>query len=105
MPSPSEDPGPHLSYAIQWILFAIMGFVFIWYMIRTERRHRREDEEDAAAAAALLAPSSGDELVAAVTASGPRETSVVPASLRRRRDTKRDRDMEDEDAILDSSRN
>ena len=41
-------PGPHLSYAIQWILFAIMGFVFIGYVIRTERRHRREDAEDRA---------------------------------------------------------
>ncbi|KZE90763.1 SURF1 family cytochrome oxidase biogenesis protein [Microbacterium sp. TNHR37B] len=49
--SPSEDPGPHLSYAIQWILFAVMGFVFIWYMIRTERRHRREDEADGPSAA------------------------------------------------------
>ncbi|MGU3356266.1 MULTISPECIES: SURF1 family cytochrome oxidase biogenesis protein [Microbacterium] len=104
MPSPSEDPGPHLSYAIQWILFAIMGFVFIWYMIRTERRHRREDEEDAAAAAALTAPVSEESPAPAVTASGPHESSVVPPSLRRRRDTKRDRDMEDEDAILDSSR-
>ncbi|GAA3624115.1 SURF1 family protein [Microbacterium awajiense] len=48
---PSEDPGPHLSYAIQWILFAIMGFVFIGYVIRTEVRHRHEadDEEDTAA--------------------------------------------------------
>ncbi|MDD7930145.1 SURF1 family cytochrome oxidase biogenesis protein [Microbacterium thalli] len=91
LPTPSEDPGPHLSYAIQWILFAIMGFVFIWYMIRTERRHRREDEEDAAAA--------GLDVAASATAD-----PVVPASLRRRRDGKRDRDMADEDAILDSSR-
>ena len=104
MPIPSEDPGPHLSYAIQWILFAIMGFVFIWYMIRTERRHRREDEEDAAAAAALAAPETAESRVPAAAASGPREASVVPASLRRRRDVKRDRDMEDEDAILDSTR-
>jgi cytochrome oxidase assembly protein ShyY1 len=52
LPSPSQDPGPHLSYAIQWILFAVMGFVFIWYMIRTEVRHRREDAEDEAADAA-----------------------------------------------------
>ena len=43
---PSADPGPHLSYAIQWILFAIMGFVFIGYMIRTEIRARRDDDED-----------------------------------------------------------
>ncbi len=63
---PSEDPGPHLSYAIQWILFAIMGFVFIWYVIRSERRHRREDAEAAAP-------------------------------------VRRDRDAEDEDALLDAS--
>lgn len=41
--SPTEDPGPHLSYAIQWILFAIMGFAFIGYMIRTEIMKARED--------------------------------------------------------------
>lgn len=98
MPSPSEDPGPHLSYAIQWILFAIMGFVFIWYMIRTERRHRREDEEDAAAAAASAGSPVRSVPPLAETA------SVVPPALRRRRDAKRDRDMQDEDAILDSSR-
>lgn len=67
--SPSDDPGPHLSYAIQWILFAVMAFVFLWYMIRTERKHRREDAEDQAAAS-------------------------VPTR-------RRDRDMEDEDALLD----
>lgn len=74
--SPSEDPGPHLSYAIQWILFAVMGFVFIGYVIRTERRHRREEAEDAA------------------------EQPVAAASARRR---DRDRDAEDEDAILDAA--
>lgn len=99
MPAPSEDPGPHLSYAIQWILFAIMGFIFIWYMIRTERRHRREDEEEARATAAASAEAGTD---AAPGDASPRP--VVPASLRRRRDAKRDRDMQDEDAILDSSR-
>lgn len=43
LPNPSDDPGPHLSYAIQWILFAIMGFVFIGYVIRTEVTKRREE--------------------------------------------------------------
>lgn len=43
--SPTDDPGPHLSYAIQWILFGIMGFIFIGYIIRTEIVKRREDEE------------------------------------------------------------
>ncbi|MCH6229473.1 SURF1 family protein [Microbacterium sp. CFH 31415] len=74
--SPSEDPGPHLSYAIQWILFAVMGFVFIGYVIRTERLHRREDAQDE--------PESD--------AAPPR-----PASRRR------DRDAEDEDALLDAA--
>lgn len=69
---PSADPGPYLSYAIQWILFAIMGFAFIWYMIRTEIRHRREDEED-----------------------GGR---TRPSRPQRRRD----RDMEAEDELLDA---
>jgi cytochrome oxidase assembly protein ShyY1 len=74
---PSEDPGPHLSYAIQWILFAVMGFVFIAYVIRTERRHRREDAEDAQV-----------------------EASVSPPRAPSRR---RDRDADDEDALLDAA--
>jgi cytochrome oxidase assembly protein ShyY1 len=83
--SPSEDPGPHLSYAIQWILFAVMGFVFIGYVIRTERRHRREDAEQARHD--TDAPDHAD-----------RSPAPVPASARRR-----DRDADDEDAILDAA--
>jgi cytochrome oxidase assembly protein ShyY1 len=70
--APSEDPGPHLSYAIQWILFAVMGFAFIWYMIRTEVKHRREDDEGEASAH-VKTPRS-----------------------------RRDRDMEAEDQLLDA---
>lgn len=69
--SPSEDPGPHLSYAIQWILFAVMGFLFIGYVIRTEVRHRRED--------------------------GDSDDDDPPPAARRRRD----QDAVDEDRILD----
>lgn len=43
--SPTDDPGPHLSYAIQWILFALMGFIFIVYIIRTEIVKHREETE------------------------------------------------------------
>ncbi|WP_194422367.1 SURF1 family protein [Microbacterium abyssi] len=43
--SPTDDPGPHLSYAIQWILFGVMGFIFIFYMIRTEVQKHREEAE------------------------------------------------------------
>jgi len=72
---PTEDPGPHLSYAIQWILFAIMGFVFIAYMIRTEIRARREDED---------------------------EDEAPAASAPRRRRKRRDRDADEEDALIDA---
>lgn len=75
--APSEDPGPHLSYAIQWILFAIMGFIFIGYVIRTERRHRREDADDRA-----------------LGLESPRRRMPVRRS---------DRDMQDEDSILDAA--
>jgi cytochrome oxidase assembly protein ShyY1 len=75
--SPSEDPGPHLSYAIQWILFAAMGFIFIGYVIRTERAHRREEEA-----------AASDE-------------GHVPKTAPSRR--RRDRDADDEDALLDAA--
>ncbi len=42
---PEEDSGMNLSYAIQWILFAVMGFVFIGYIIRTEIQKHREEIE------------------------------------------------------------
>ncbi|WP_308220899.1 SURF1 family protein [Microbacterium sp. CIAB417] len=71
--APSEDPGPHLSYAVQWILFAVMGFVFIGYIIRTERRKRAEDDDE----------------------------TTPTASPVLRRPARVDRDAEQEDAILD----
>lgn len=37
---PELDEGPHLSYALQWILFAIMGFVGLGLAVRNERRIR-----------------------------------------------------------------
>ncbi|MFT4306115.1 MAG: SURF1 family protein, partial [Microbacterium sp.] len=83
---PSDDPGPFLSYAVQWILFAIMGFVFIWYVIRSERRHRREEAEEAVARAAR----------------GESEPEREPPPRRRLFERRPDRDMSDEDALLDS---
>ncbi len=93
--APSDDPGPYLSYGVQWILFAVMGFVFIWYVIRSERRARREDAEDAAAVAALAAT---DPHAAAVLAA---ETSVRRTQRTLFPKKKADRDMSDEDDLLD----
>lgn len=90
--SPSEDPGPHLSYAIQWILFAVMGFSFIAYVIVSERRHRREDAAEAAARA-----EAGTDVEDA-------DAGAASPAVRnhRRRRPPRDRDAESEDALLDS---
>ncbi|WP_029145063.1 SURF1 family protein [Microbacterium luticocti] len=93
--SPSEDPGPYLSYGIQWIMFAVMGFVFIWYVIRSERRARREAAEDAAAVAALAA--TDPEAAAAL------EAEASARRMRERRAARRDRDAQDEDALLDDA--
>lgn len=90
---PSADPGPHLSYAIQWILFALMGFIFIGYVIRSEIRHSREDAADAAAAAAGN-PAGAPETATPTTRSLPNM---------RRQKGRRDRDSVDEDAILDAN--
>ena len=38
---PTLDEGNHLSYAVQWILFAIMGFFALFWAIRQEREYRR----------------------------------------------------------------
>lgn len=35
---PTEDEGPHLSYALQWIAFGILAFVGLAWAVRRERR-------------------------------------------------------------------
>lgn len=89
---PSDDPGPYLSYAIQWILFAVMGFAFIGYVIVNERRLRREDDDD-----------DDEELPAPAREKAPTERRRVdPVALHRSRKRPRDRDADDEDALLDA---
>ena len=39
---PQLSEGNHLSYAIQWIMFAVMAFATLAYFARTERRHYLE---------------------------------------------------------------
>lgn len=97
---PDNDPGPYLSYAIQWILFAIMGFAFIGYVIVNERRLRREDAEDAEDG-----ESEGDDDESPTPAREARPTDrrrVDPVALHRSRKRPRDRDADDEDALLDA---
>ncbi|ROQ40974.1 cytochrome oxidase assembly protein ShyY1 [Frondihabitans sp. PhB188] len=43
---PSVDYGLNLSYAIQWVMFALAAFGFFIYVIRQEYDARNSDEED-----------------------------------------------------------
>lgn len=92
---PSNDPGPYLSYAVQWILFAVMGFGFLTYVIINERKLRREEEDD----------DEGDEVVQPLPVPekphGERRR-VDPVALHRSRKRPKDRDADDEDALLDA---
>ncbi len=45
-PAPTPDAGPHLSYAIQWFLFACIGIGGFVLLMRAESRLRREDEPE-----------------------------------------------------------
>jgi cytochrome oxidase assembly protein ShyY1 len=76
---PIADEGPHLSYAMQWIAFAVLAFVALVWGVRHERRVQREEAAEAEALAA-----------------------GAPPPARRRR--KRDADADAEDAVLDAAR-
>jgi cytochrome oxidase assembly protein ShyY1 len=45
-PKPVADEGPHLSYAFQWIVFALMGFLGLGWAIRQEYRVRNADDPE-----------------------------------------------------------
>jgi cytochrome oxidase assembly protein ShyY1 len=42
---PLLDEGNHLSYAVQWILFALMGFFALFWAIRQELEYRRMERD------------------------------------------------------------
>ena len=49
---PVQDEGLHWSYMIQWIIFALIGFFFLGYALRTEFRKLNEDDPEEQARAA-----------------------------------------------------
>ncbi|MCX6478149.1 MAG: SURF1 family protein, partial [Micrococcales bacterium] len=42
---PTLDEGNHLSYAVQWILFDLMGFFALFWAIRQEQEYRRIEKD------------------------------------------------------------
>jgi cytochrome oxidase assembly protein ShyY1 len=81
LPSPGTDPGPYLSYAVQWWLFALAGLLAFCWMAR------REIVDDLAAAPRLAAAPAeappADPVAVAPAPTAPR-TSTRPASPRHR---------------------
>ncbi len=51
-PRPTEDEGPHLSYALQWIAFGVLAFIGLFWAWRRERRIAALPLEQQAAARA-----------------------------------------------------
>lgn len=41
---PETDEGPHLSYAFQWFVFAVLGFIFLGQAVRRELRESRAED-------------------------------------------------------------
>jgi cytochrome oxidase assembly protein ShyY1 len=52
---PVPDEGPHLSYAVQWFAFALLGFVALGYLLRQEYRLLNSDDPEERARAAQRA--------------------------------------------------
>ncbi len=77
MPEPELDEGLHISYAIQWVLFAVMAFLGLGYAVRQEYRLRNADD--------------------------PEERERADERARRRAEKPRS-DAEVEDELLDSAR-
>ncbi len=57
---PDADEGPHLSYALQWILFAVLAIVGLVWAYRREKRIAALPEEERAAARTARVPSRDD---------------------------------------------
>jgi cytochrome oxidase assembly protein ShyY1 len=73
---PARDEGPHLSYAFQWLVFALFGFIGLGYALRQEYRTVNEDDPE----------------------------EMTRAEARRTKDAARKRtDSEIEDALVDDS--
>jgi cytochrome oxidase assembly protein ShyY1 len=112
LPKPQPDEGMHLSYALQWLAFAVLMFIGFGYAARQQAKN---DAIDAAAEAAELAERSGapahdvepggsadesreehDAARRAAAAAAERAARFTPR--KRRRPTAE----EEEDAILDA---
>jgi len=124
-PRPALDEGPHLSYALQWFVFATMGFVGLGWAANRERttelelRDTHNSSRDAAAAVRVHsgtvlgasgapAPSGAPignfpEGSPSVETHAPSGVPRYPRPITRHRAKKVNVDSEYEDSVLDSA--
>lgn len=95
LPRPEVDEGPHLSYAIQWVIFAVGALAGFVILVRRELA----DELAERAQTTVQAPA-----VTAVASQPPTAASGT-ARRRSRRRAGRLTDEEAEDALLDAAEN
>jgi cytochrome oxidase assembly protein ShyY1 len=64
VPLPHLDPGPFLSYGIQWIAFGIIAPIGVGYFVVAEVRARRRERARSDALAASTTPATTEERIA-----------------------------------------
>ncbi|GHG40549.1 hypothetical protein GCM10012320_02090 [Sinomonas cellulolyticus] len=115
LPKPQPDEGTHLSYALQWLAFAVLMFIGFGYAARQQARNAAIDAAAEAAeaaaelegdAAATAGPEAGaDDDAARLAREDARRTAREAAERAARfapRRKKRPTAEEEEDAILDA---
>ena len=60
---PVLDEGNHLSYAVQWVIFAVMGFFALFWAIRQEQEFRRMGNEPTYVPRSLRRKANADSSV------------------------------------------
>jgi len=60
---PVLDEGNHLSYAVQWIIFAVMGFFALFWAIRQELEFRRMEKDPTYVPRSLRRKANADSSV------------------------------------------
>ena len=60
---PVLDEGNHLSYAVQWLIFAVMGFFALFWAIRQEREFRRMEKDPTYVPRSLKRKANADSSV------------------------------------------
>ncbi|MEJ5915577.1 SURF1 family cytochrome oxidase biogenesis protein [Pseudokineococcus sp. 1T1Z-3] len=104
LPPPPVDPGPHLSYAFQWWIFALGGFVGYGVVARRHAADLRAEREEAAAGGPPPpSPDDASTSTGPVRVRTPTGARAVRPRTHLRPTRRRPTAEEEEDALLDAA--